>query len=359
MTDQLDEVLERTGFGGKREDADEVRGHLARVVTDGEEYGDGLREEARRQLAAITPELQAIDSTAVEVVDEPSTDLDVWRRMDLADERQIMDELQGRALDVMLYSFPQDGKTATGFSWKGAREAVRTLNARGYTKIRMKPEIEPKIEEFVDEDNDDAYRVTVYAEDTRNGGGAWGIASAKKKPPRKNNKPAVPDKFAVTKALSKAQRNAFETLIPLELVEYLKAQYLGLGQVQVIPGAGSVEIEKPPPLDDDEARELMDQMRGVYDEIKALDNGRLAMPAGQFNSILISAQHSHDRLRDALAHLIEFRDNERTIQDRLAELRPLMQSDAFDREVSRMHGGRQQQRLARAEQLLDGARSQA
>ena len=102
---------------------------------------------------------------------------DVYRRMELEDERQIMEELQGRALETMLYSFQIDGKRATGFSWVGARESVRTLNARGYTRIRMDSTVPPKIEEFENEEGERAYRVTVYALDEKSGGGNWGISA--------------------------------------------------------------------------------------------------------------------------------------------------------------------------------------
>src|SRR5262245_46736671 len=69
-----------------------------------------------------------------------------FRRMELEDERQILDELAGRALDVMLYSFKSDGRDQIGFSWRGVRETVRTMNARGWTRIKADPEVRPIVE---------------------------------------------------------------------------------------------------------------------------------------------------------------------------------------------------------------------
>lgn len=280
-------------------------------------------------------------------------DADVFRRMDLEDERQIMEELQGRALDVMLYSFEIDGKRQTGFSWKGAREAVRTLNYRGLTSIRLKPEIQPRVEEFMDEDGDEAYRVTVYAEDQRTGGGQWGIATAKKRMPRRRGD-AKPDTFAVHKALSKAQRNAYEGLIPIELVEYLKAQYLGEGQVKAIPGAaGGAEIERPPPLADERADAQRARMRELYDEIKAID--RLVMPPGQFHLLMQNAEHSHERLDEAIESLQTFLAGERDLAARREEFRALVPREVFEVEVEKMRGLGQQRRLGVLAALVERA----
>ena len=163
------------------------------------------------------------------------------------------------------------------------------------------------------------------------------------------------DTFAVHKALSKAQRNAFEALIPLELVEYLKAQFLGDDRaVKVIPGAGSaVEIERPPPLDDEEAEQLLAEIRATYDEIKEID--RLVMPPGQFNAIVMGSQHSHDRLRESLAHLQTFLRGEQDLAARREEFRKLVSKDAFEREVQKMRGLSQERRLGRLAELVEQA----
>jgi hypothetical protein len=302
--------------------------------------------ERRAEPQIDLDQLQEADETmpALPAVTEEA---DVFRRMELEDERQILDELQGRALDVMIYSFESGGRVQTGFSWKGAREAVRTLNARGWTRIAMDSTIEPKFEETTDAEGQPAVRCVVYARDDRNGGGNWGVAiQPKKYKPRSGNE-KKPDPFYTHKALSKAQRNAYEPLIPLEAVEYLKAQYLGRPDaVKVIPGAGrAVEIDAPTPLDTPEAKEVIAKMRLVHEEIKAID--RLVMPPGQFNAIVQGSQHDLDRLEDALAHLVSFRDGEAEI-DRLREVyRQGVSKEDFEREAGKVVGMSQQRRLAR------------
>lgn len=291
----------------------------------------------------FTPEPEAVPVT---------TDVDVWRRMELEDERQIMDELQGRALDVMIYSFEQDGKPATGFSWKGSRETVRTMNARGWTGIRTSPTIAPRVEQIENSQGEAAYRVTVYAEDTKSGGGNWGIAEQSTVMHLKSGR-TKKDPFAVHKALSKAQRNAFEPLIPLEVVEYLKAQYLGTGAVKVIPGAGAPEVDAPPPLDDEEAKGLLDECEEIYDQIKALD--RLVMPPGAFANQIKAAQHSHDRLRQVRDALQSFLEGERDLHARREEYRALVAPEKYQREVEKMRGMSQQRRLGVLAGLIEEA----
>jgi hypothetical protein len=239
-------------------------------------------------------------------VDEP----DYFKAMSLADEQQVLDELQGRALDAMLYSFPQDGKTVTGFSWVGIRESVRTLNARGYTRIRIVSEPAPQFREIRDEEGVDAIECMAYAVDERTGGGQWGIAKQPLEMKLKGGK-RKPDPFCRTKALSKAQRNAYEGLIPLELREYLKAQFEGRGQVQHIRGAGEPD-ERPPALTDERATKTVAQIQAQYDELKKLN--RLLMPPGQFNALLTAAQHDHARLDNLLDHLADLLANERDLR---------------------------------------------
>lgn len=265
----------------------------------------------------------------------PIDEADVHRAMTLLDERQIMDEIQGRALEAMLYSFPQDGKTVTGFSWAGVAEAARTLNARGYTSLAITKDPPPIFEEVtvsVEVKRGDPYEdrpaiaCTVYAEDTKNGGGNWGTAvQPREMRLRKTDNDGRfifrPDSFARAKALSKAQRNAIEPQLPQELVEAVKAQYLRAGRVKRITGADTAEVggaELPPALTDEEATKQIERIRDVYDEIKTL-NRVLVVPA-QFNRMLTMAQHDHGRLNDLIRHLEDLRDREKEIDAMAGEL---------------------------------------
>jgi len=227
---------------------------------------------------------------------------DAYRAMDRADELQILDELQGRALEVMVYSFSQGGKRLTDLSYAGVREVVRTLNVRGHTRIKISGCRPPLVDE-VSEDGESYYRVMVYAEDQSTGSGQWGTA-VEPKHMKKKNGDVVWDKFALTKALNKAQRNAMKALIPVEFQQTVVAQYLGDGakvkKIQAGPGAEQL-AELPPPLTDPKAEALKQEAREVYDSIKSHDRTKL-LPAA-FHAYLVRAEHSHERLQEFVEYL--------------------------------------------------------
>lgn len=81
--------------------------------------------------------------------------------------------------------------------------------------------------------------------------------------------------------------------------------------------AGDVEADQPegeqtgdpvpppePPLTDDEAAAIRWTLHTKYDELKGVaGNWREVLPPARFNSYLTSTQHSHDRMREFVAHL--------------------------------------------------------
>lgn len=241
---------------------------------------------------------------------------DAYRAMDRADEEQILDELMGRALEAMVYSFEQGGKKVTDLSYGGVHEAVRTLNVRGLTEIRVS-NVPPVVDEIT-EDGGSYYRVLAYAEDRKNGGGQWGTAVVPKRMKLKAGTAAawrkkgrevrdddtVWDQFALTKALSKAQRNAQKPMLPLEYVQALVAQYLGQpAKVRHIRSSTAEKLEElPPPLTDERAEGQKAEARDIYDQIKQAA-GRAWFPAAEFNAYLARAEHDHDRLDDFLEFL--------------------------------------------------------
>ena len=89
--------------------------------------------------------------------------------------------------------------------------------------------------------------------------------------------------------------------VPLDHGDVLE----GLGDVE----AGDVNVDipdYPPPLDDEEAQELVAKCRAVYDEIREIDVK--ALLPGQFHQGLSQAQHSHDLLKTYLERLESQRD---------------------------------------------------
>lgn len=264
--------------------------------------------EPEAVIAAVAEEAEEFKPPARDLVVTPERD--IYRVMDRADEQQILEEIQGRALDVMVYSFESGGKQLTDLSYAGVREVVRTLNARGYTRIRVTDA--PPVHEEIVEDGKRYYRVSVYAEDEASGLGQWGVAQEPVHMTLRNGSEKW-DKFAITKALNKAQRNAMKACIPVEIQQTIVAQFLGddrrVRRIAAGPGAEKL-AELPPPLDTPEMKDLQEQARERYRALRELA-GPLAMLPAQFNHYLTVAAHDLQRTRDLVAHidgLIELRE---------------------------------------------------
>lgn len=263
--------------------------------------------------------LPAVDAVAVEESKPLEKDLvvrgaavdpqAVYRVLDRHDEQQILDEIVGRQLSVMLYSFKQGGKQLTDLSYAGVQEVVRTLNARQATRIRMVADPRPEFAEVTDE-GDTFIQCTAYAEDTLNGGGAWGTATEPKYLRLKTGAMKL-DSFARTKALSKASRNAEKALIPEEFRQLLIATFLKDKQriLEIREGLLSEEDlpQLPPPVDDDEMRAKVARAREVYVEIGKLAPGGVAvrLTPATFARYRTRAETDHGRMDDFLRMLEE------------------------------------------------------
>jgi hypothetical protein len=291
------------------------------VEIDAEGNDREITEEAEPADVELDPEV--FEGTAVEIeeamppeealavdVRDPS---DVYRAMDRADEVMILEELMGRALDTMLYSFPQEGKTVTDLTVAGVNETVRMMNERGGTQIGISPQ-PPVVAEFT-ENGERFYRVMVFGRDARfPESGRW-AASIEPAMMTKKDGSKKWDKFALTKALNKAQRNALKAFIPEDFRQHIIALYLNKGSVQELKrlGTGSV-AELPPALDDDRAKEIKAEIEAAWQELNEINRQR--MPPGRYNVYLTRAEtDSHgrmeafrDQIRELLAEEIKKRE---------------------------------------------------
>lgn len=272
-------------------------------MSDGEPVVDGTTVEE----GVVVP-------AASDLVVRPDVRDDVFRAMDAHDELQILEALEGRPAEVMVYSFRSGGKLQTGLSFQGVAEVVRTMNAAGHTAIRVSPDCPPVVSE-VQEENERGevityIEVTVYAEDSRNGGGNWGAArQAKFQTFRDESRKPELDKFAYSKALSKAQRNAMLPLTPVIYRETLIAGMLEnpVRVKQLRVGMGDPVAELPPPLTDERADELKAQIRAVFKEIRDLDP--VALLPGLFHVKLQRVAHEHAGMEELLEALVSQRDH--------------------------------------------------
>lgn len=136
---------------------------------------------------------------------------------EFADDALIERELMGDVLPTFIYQFENDGKVVTGLTVRGVNEVVRRLgkNPKSGSKIRINPMY--KTVEEVEREGEKGIEVSVFGEDLVTGNSAWGIKfepyfkTSIDKDTRKEKRYA--NKFAVEKALSKAERNAKRKLI--------------------------------------------------------------------------------------------------------------------------------------------------
>lgn len=277
--------------------------------------------------AEQAPAVEAPSGTDL-VVRDTTDRAEILAVLDRHDEALIVEELQRRSLQVMLYSFPLDGKDVTDLSYLGVNEAVRVMNnehAQRITVDRGSLTVE-SVEEDLGSGPEPCFVATVYAVNERTGYGQWATATQPKRLKLKDASKArharskdrhvyevaagektlyyVADQFARQKAVNKAQRNALRVHIPEQVRQTMIAQFEGdakrIKRIQVGAGAETL-AELPPPLTDERAGELRDQARAVYDELREV-NPILVTPAS-YHAYLARAEHSHDRLQEFIDYL--------------------------------------------------------
>jgi len=175
------------------------------------------------------------DKKAVKLSDE--NEVTPYEAMDLADEGQIINELEGKLtaedMETFVYSFPDKstGRNVTGLSWKGTKATWWELNSKKLTNMTITDKM--KITQ-----GDGYVDVAVYAYDKLRNIGTWGMARGYTS--MKTGSGSIVDRFASAKAMSKAQRNALNHLFPSELVAKIIQKWIKKGNVkQLTPSAVS------------------------------------------------------------------------------------------------------------------------
>lgn len=286
-------VVEITPEGEIR-DADDPAPPPEPETIDGE--AEELPLEADPE-GASAEEIEAAKPSAVDLAVDPLDPADVYRRMDRADEVLILEELQGRALQTFLYSFSNRGARMTDLTVAGVNEAVRLMNERGGTQIGISEQA--PIVEREEVDGKKYIRVMVFARDSRMpGSGKWGTAVE----PLYFEKGGW-DKFAFTKALNKAERNALKKQIPEEFRQMLIAQYLGTVHHQQlksieelkVAGGGTAELPEGPALTDDRAEALRGEINDRYRQLRELNPLKLP-PALKTQRLKQAEADGHERM---------------------------------------------------------------
>jgi len=173
------------------------------------------------------PEKEA-EVKPVEVAEEEGTDLSPYEAMDLVDESQMVNEIEGKITDeALVYSFKDKatGKEITGLSWKGTKAVWWELNSKGFTQMTITDKvIVTSGEGYID--------IAAYAYDELRKIGAWGMARGYTKMATRSGE--INDKFTSAKAMSKAQRNALNQLFPMEKVAKMLKLFIKQGKSQAL-----------------------------------------------------------------------------------------------------------------------------
>jgi hypothetical protein len=167
----------------------------------------------------------------VEVVEtvEEGNEITPYEAMDLVDESQIVNEIEGKVGgdEALVYSFPDKvtGKEVTGLSWKGTKAVWWAFNAKKVTQMTITDKV-------IITQGDNYVDVAAYAYDELRKIGAWGMARGYTKQQTRNGE--MEDRFASAKAMSKAQRNALNQLFPMEKVAEMLKLFIKQGKVQAL-----------------------------------------------------------------------------------------------------------------------------
>lgn len=117
-----------------------------------------------------------------------------------------------------------------------------------------------------------------------------------------------------------------------------------VGEGPAVEDDGATESSVATPVVDDEAKQLVTEIREVRESILAVDVD--ALPAQTFDAALAEREHSHDRLRDFLANLNELLGNIERFADLEGELAAVLDEADLKKVVDRA-----KRRASRAERV--------
>lgn len=222
-----------------------------------------------------------------------------------------------------VYRLPGGG--GEGLTVDAVEDITQQMNWTGRCAISLMPETLDVEVIQADEGNglEPFWVATVFAVDERTGqkhaGTSMEPQMMKLKPDtaaKKREKGAVIgtdnkvfDRFSRAKAINKAGRNAEEKHIP----EVVKVTLIAMAanKPEMVERIRTPIEEKldalPPPLDTDEARQVIKECEEVYEKIKPLGGGRgrVEITPARFNGALVTSQHNMTMLRATKAWLDE------------------------------------------------------
>jgi len=127
------------------------------------------------------------------------------------DDDQVLIEIQGGFLKDFIYSFPTKEGNVTGLSWAGVKEIARQMG-------------NISIEDLEITETPDTYRVKAKAKDITKNVSMYGVTEQSKQITTKSGT-KIDDLHALSKCVSRSQRNAIRGLIPENLIKAMIEEY--------------------------------------------------------------------------------------------------------------------------------------
>jgi hypothetical protein len=297
-------------------------------MTENEEQAVEQPADEQELAAAVEPYIPT--AAELEVLDGRDRH-EVMVRMDDHDVRMLLERVQSSALRKWVYELRQDADPARwprGLTVHAVQDITQFMNWTGACKIGVLPDTLSVEQTTADEGNgpEPFWVATIFARDEMTGA-VWAGSSmepqrmrlktetAEKRRRRGQKIPednTIFDRFARTKAIQKAQRNAVGAFIPEVVEQTVIAMFANdPKRVERIETHEERVMEAlPAPLTDERAVEQIARARSIYDEIRELGAGRgkLEVTPALFNQYLTRSAHDHDRLDDMIAWLQTRRD---------------------------------------------------
>lgn len=169
---------------------------------------EGVKEAVREAQESEGPESGTSKTQEDEIGVIGVDDAEMITKIDLADERQIVEEMKGRVLEKYFYSFQIAGREIIGLSYAGVKQLSREMARRG----------EPIDIITLEKEKDETHwTVTATAMHRKTKEHRYGVFRQPLVMHLKDGS-TKDDDHALTKAVSKAQRNALRQFIPEEVI---------------------------------------------------------------------------------------------------------------------------------------------
>lgn len=173
-----------------------------RKVLGGEE-----KTPMRRKAETVAPKKE--ETSVLAVLDRKDQAYDLINQRD---DDQVLLEIQGGFLEEFVYSFPTREGKVTGLSWAGVKEVARQMG-------------NISVEECDIRETDVSWQIKCKAKDLTRNVTMFGVAEQSKKLLLKGGGEVV-DMHSLSKAVSRAQRNAIRGLIPELFIKKMIERYV-------------------------------------------------------------------------------------------------------------------------------------